>query len=464
VNDQSRVARGFSWLVAGYAGRTLAYAGLTAILARSLDPAGFGRLSVFLALAAGIAALAGSWPFLSVPLLVGAGRDMAAAFMPALLLAGCLGVLLGLLSIPLSDTFLQQDGGAVITLLAYAIALIALQGLYAVLQTQGRMRTIAGAQTGERAVAALVVAGIAAAGGLTVARAQASLAVAGALACVGTAVLTLRSTRIFTPIHRSALRAGLADLFEAVGPMAIVSVCTYVIAWIDVLLLALFKPDSTVGHYALAYQIFMIVLQVASLWIVAALPIHVATATRDPAALRLPVDTARRMVVLWSAAVAAFAAGVALALVAVFGSDYERALAPSLALLASTPPLAAYFAVIPILLAQKRAREVARVAIAFAALNLGLDLALIPSLGLWAPVLATVTVDVAASIAILVILVGRKAALRILAPCAPACLAIGALAAAPHSPLATGAVLLVAAGAAIVGARSGRPRHAPQSA
>ena len=73
VTDERRVASGFSWLALGYLGRTLAYLSLTTILARSLDPGAFGRLSVFLAVGAGIAALAGSWPFLSVPLLVGRG-------------------------------------------------------------------------------------------------------------------------------------------------------------------------------------------------------------------------------------------------------------------------------------------------------------------------------------------------------------------------------------------------------
>jgi len=192
------------------------------------------------------------------------------------------------------------------------------------------------------------------------------------LACVGTAVLTLRSTSFLKPTDWPALRAGLTEVLGAAGPMAIVAVCAYVVAWIDILLLALFESDSTVGHYALAYQLFTVVLQVASLWIVAALPVHAAAAARERAAPRMPVADARRMVALWSAGVAVFAAGVAVTLTVVFGSDYQRALAPSVALLASGPPLAAYFVAIPILMAQQRARALAMVALAGAAVNVAL--------------------------------------------------------------------------------------------
>lgn len=445
MSDQRHIFRGFSWLVAGYAGRTLAFVALTVILTHSLEPAAFGRLSIFLALAAGIGALAGSWPFLSVPMLVGSGRDMASAFMPALLLAGGLGVVLSLLSIPFSKQLLPQGGAALIPLVSYATALVALQGVYAVLQTQGRMRVIAGAQTAERMVAVVVVASVALAGGLTVARAEASLAIAAALACVGTAFLALRSEPILTPMTSARLRSGVADLLGAVGPFAIVSVCAYLIAWIDVLLLALYASDRIVGHYALAYQLFTVVLQTASLWIVAALPAHAAAATRDPAALRLKVRTARPMVALWSGAVAIFAVGVAIALTAVFGADYREALKPSLALLASAPPLAGYFVAVPILMAQSRGRELAIVALTGAVLNVGLDLALIPRMGIWGPVVATLTVNGASSIAILVLLVAGRAALRILVVSLPACATIGFLATSPDSSVAMGTAVLVSA-------------------
>ena len=59
---------------------------------------------------------------------------------------------------------------------------------------------------------------------------------------------------------------------HAHGTQGIVNAASYGVAWVDIYLLAAFKPDSDVGIYSLAYQIFSFVTQLATCWLVAALP------------------------------------------------------------------------------------------------------------------------------------------------------------------------------------------------
>ena len=78
-----RLGRDVGWLWAGYAGRALVYLGLVVVLTRALGAAGFGQLSLFLAVTLGVSQVAGSWPFLAVPVLSAHGRSIGAAFRPS---------------------------------------------------------------------------------------------------------------------------------------------------------------------------------------------------------------------------------------------------------------------------------------------------------------------------------------------------------------------------------------------
>ena len=61
------MTRNVGWLWVGYVGRSLGYLALIVVFTRALGTAGFGLLSVFLAVTLGVSLVAGSWPFLAVP-------------------------------------------------------------------------------------------------------------------------------------------------------------------------------------------------------------------------------------------------------------------------------------------------------------------------------------------------------------------------------------------------------------
>jgi O-antigen/teichoic acid export membrane protein len=434
----------YGWLVLGYGGRTAAYLALTAILAATLDPAQFGRLSVFLAIGAGVAAVAGAWPFLAVPVLASRTGDVRAPLRGASLLAAGTGALALLAVLPLADLLLDDPGaGVLVALGAYALALVALQATYAVLQTQERMRSIALVQTAERALAAVLVGVLAAAGLLGVEEARGSVAVAATIAAAAAGAVVLRG---LPRSSRASNRASdVRRVLRAVGPMGVVAVCGYLVAWFDVLALSLLADDRTVGLYALAYQVFTVPVQIAGLWIVATLPRHAregAGADDRPSAA---------MVLGWAGLVALLAAAAALLLRVGFGDEYRAAAAPALVLMASVPPLVFYFVGVPILLADGRAKVLAVMSIAGAIVNIVIDVALIPSLGLWAPVIATVMQNVGVTLAMVAVLRGRLDARLLLA--VPAVSAVAAAAVAPRSAGTLAAMLIVGGTCLVVGGR-----------
>ena len=441
---QPHALRSYGWLVLGYGGRTVAYLLLTVILATALDPAGFGQLSVFLAVAAGVAAVAGAWPFFAVPVLASGGEDMRPALRGALLLALGAGTVALLVTIPAADALMGEASPRVLlALAAYAMALIALQAGYAVLQAQERMWSIAAVQTAERALAALLVGALAVAGVLGVDEARIAVAVAGVLAGGAVSWILLRGL----PARRTSTNrwADVRRVLRAVGPMGIVGVCGYLVAWFDVLALRLLSDDLTVGLYALAYQVFTVPLQMAALWVVATLPRH----AREQRGVDATVDITGPLVLGWGGLVALFASAAALLLVVGFGEEYRGSAAPALVLVASAPPLIFYFAGVPILLAQSRAKVLAVLSVAGVAINVLLDVLLIPSMGLWAPVLATVAQNGCVTVAMVLVLRGGRLDLRLLLSL-PASMTIALAALAPRAVTSIAAMTVVGGGCLVI--------------
>lgn len=378
------LTRGMGWLALGYGARAVGFLGLAALLAHELGPDGYGRLALFLAIGAGIAALAGAWPFLAVPVLA-----------PRHGVPGPLGGALGIAAIGLA-------AGTVLAAIALPVAVAALAGLYAcglvglhavssVLQTAERHRDIALLQGADRLVALAVMGAVASGAGLVLDGARAGLAAAALLSAAAAWQVVVARPGL-APRGGGEWRAVLG----AVGAMGIVAVCAYVVQWGDVLVLAAATDDRTVGFYTLAYQVVTVPVQVAALWIVVALPAHVDG--RAPA-------LARSVVTGWGGAVAVFSAGVALLLVVAFGEGYSDARAPCLALLASVPFAVVYVAGVPRLIAAGRARDLAVLSVVAALVNLGLDVALVGPLGIWAPVVGTLVQNVGVAVA-MTILVG----------------------------------------------------------
>jgi stage V sporulation protein B len=445
-----RLLRDLTWLSSGYATRSVIYLGIVALLGRLLGPSGYGDVALFIAVSSGIGYLAGAWPFLAVPVLAAGGESIAATFRAALLTACAGAAVAAVVLLPLSPS-LTHGGAAVLPLICvYALALILLQGLYAVFQTRGEMRGIAAAQTGERALSLVLLALIAGLGGLTVLRADVSLAAA---ACVTGGAGFLARRRVLR--RGDSTRVPVTRILHSVGPMAIVGISAYVIASIDVLILAAFRSRHDVGVYALAYQIVTFVMQFGSLWIVATLPHHSRAAAKgaDQRALLAPRELAPTLA-LWNALIAAVAIASTLAVPLVVGTAFTASLGPLMVLLASVVPLGAYFAAVSVAIAVKKTRLLAVISICGALINVVLDLALVPVIGIWGPAVATLAQNVFAVTVTLWALAGLRAMADILLRTALlASTAVLLLAAAPRNPILL-AVVVVATGAAVLVSRT----------
>ncbi len=422
-----------SWLWAGYVGRSLAYLGVTVLLTRSLGPHGFGELSLFMAFGLGVASLSGSWPFLAVPILAHKGRRIAQIFPPAVRLAALGTIACLVVALPLAWKILAPDAGVLLLLSVYAIALVSFQGLYGVFQAEGRMRQIATVQTGERLLALAILLVVAGAFTLTVRAAEGAIAFA-AIAASSLGYLTL--------VKREDLTGGEGDpdldwrtVLKTIGAMGIVNAASYGVAWIDIYLLAAFKPASDVGIYSLAYQIYTFVLQLASLWIVATLPRHASSFHAGvPLADQLPREKMLMGVRLWVGLVGLGAVAAAILLPGVFGSDFSDSSQPLTILLAGATFLAPYLAIVSALIAAGESPLIARVSIVCVAINLGVDLVLIPTVGLIGPAVATTVQSAVGTIWLLSRTLGSKRLLEIGKANAPVAVAICVLAVDPGSP------------------------------
>lgn len=451
-----QVARGFAWLVAGYAGRSLAYLGITVLLARALGPEGYGKVVLFIALTGAIALVAGSWPFLSVPVLCAHGSPLGSVVTSALALAIGAAAILSAAVLPFSES-ISGSGSSVIPAVAlYASALIGLQAVYAMFQVREQMRAIAMIQALERVLTFVLLGGLVLAGALSLEAAQLGLGTGAMVILIGATIMA--RARLGLRAERMTPSAAMVrQVLGVAGPMAVVSVCSYLVAYVDVLLLKWFVGDREVGLYALGYQIFTLVIQVGALWIVAALPAHAVEHARGTSETVVSPLVLRRVAYAWTAAMLLLAAGAALGLGTVFGARYEAARGPLVLLIAGTPLLAGYFVTVPLLVAAGRAKRLAAVSLAGLLINVGLDLALMPEHGFWAPAIATGAQNAVVATALLVATFGGGTAVRLLAGAVPAVCLCVALASAPDALLLTALAMVVGAGYAV--AATPKPRR-----
>jgi len=428
-----RLLADVSWLWAGYAGRSLAYLAVTILLTHSLGPHGFGELSLFMAFGLGVASLAGSWPFLAIPILAGRGRRVAEIFRPAIHLAATGTLACLVVALPLAWEILAPSAGVLLLLSVYALALVSFQGLYGVFQAEGRMREIASVQTGER-VLTLAILGLVAIGStITVRVAEGTLA-AAAVAASSVAYLTMvKREDLFGSAAQERLE--WRTVLKTIGAMGIVNAASYGVAWIDIYLLAAFKPDSDVGIYSLAYQIYTFVLQLASLWIVATLPRHAKSHHEGiPIDVQLPRRKLLMGVRVWAALVGFGAVLGGIALPTVFGADFGDSAQPLMILLVGASFLAAYLAVVSALIASDESPLIARVSIVCVAVNIVIDLALIPTVGLTGPAIATTVQSAVGATWLVFRALGADRLLEIARANAPVAVAVAILAIDPGSP------------------------------
>ena len=458
------VLRGAAWLAAGYLARTAAYVVLTIVAARVLGADDYGRLSLFLALATGVAYLAGSWPFLALPILSAEGRQLRHLFPVALALGLLPAAGMAVLAAALAPSLAPAADTSVAAVAVYGIALVVLQAAYGVLQTHDRMMAIAVAQAAERGAAAACVLLLALVTSPDVQGVTWVLSGTAAVAAIVTLSFAGRREALFSALSaRVAGRTG-AEVVRRVGPMAIVAACSYLVAWMDILILSAFRPPEEVGQYGLAYQVFTALLQLASLWVVAALPARARAQAAAVAPGREVADDLRGGVALWGAACAGVGLFVTLGFDLTFGDEYAPAKGPLLALLASAAWLGPYFAGVPSLLTTGRARALMIVSLGGVAINLVGDLALVERFGFWAPAVATAAQNVVVSTAVMLLVGGGALLVGLARPLSVPTVALAVAAVDPGTWWSTGAVavalaLLLAWGASDI--RGLRPRPAP---
>ena len=257
----------------------------------------------------------------------------------------------------------------------------------------------------------------------------------------------------------------ISSVMGSVGAMGIVSLASYGVAYADIFILAIFRPDSDVGIYSLAYQIFTFVTQLTTYWLIAALPEHArSSAEGQDVREQLPVDRLLRYTGLWAALIGVTGVLAAQLLPLVFGSGFEETAVPLLLLLGGSGIFAAlYFAMLPALIGAGRSDLIARVAIGSVAINIGLDLALVPSLGVVGPALATFGQSLFGTVTMAVIVLGGRSTLKLVAIGAPAAAATMLLAADPDGLRHAALCLAVAIATGLFSPTLGRGRRGGDS-
>ena len=341
--DAKRLTRNVGWLWVGYAGRSLGYLLLIVVLTRGLGTGGFGVLSLFLAVTLGVSQVAGSWPFLAVPVLSAREGSIGAAFRPAAYVAAMATAASLVIAIPVCIALGIGSAASIATVVVSGVALVGLQGVYAVQQTEGRMGEIALFQTLERVIALVIALVAVAVTTLGVLGTQALLTVASAVTFVIAIGLVDRRRHLFRsdegmPDHL------VGTVMGAVGAMGIVSLASYGVAYADIFVLAIFRADSDVGLYSLAYQLFSSVTALTAFWLIAALPEHArSTASGQDLREQLPIGRMVKFTGLWAALLGVGGVVAAFVLPLLFGKSFEEATVPLLLLLGGSGVLAAVY-------------------------------------------------------------------------------------------------------------------------
>ncbi|MBS1886750.1 MAG: oligosaccharide flippase family protein [Actinobacteria bacterium] len=438
--DSRRLTRNVGWLWVGYGGRSLGYFLLIVVLTRELGTAGFGELSLFLALTLGVSLVAGSWPFLAVPVLSAEEGSIGAAFRPSLYVAAMATAASLVVAIPVAFALGIDAPASIACVVVSSVALVGLQGIFSVQQTEGRMGEIALLQTLERVVALAVALVAVAATDLGVVGAEVLLTGAAAVTFTVAIVVVHRRQELFRAPSDAMPYHLISTVMGAVGAMGIVSLASYGVAYADTFTLAIFRSHSEVGIYSLAYSIFTFVTALTAYWLTAALPEH----ARSSAAGRnlkeqLPLPRLLKYTGLWGTLIGITGVAAAFVLPLVFGSEFEEAAVPLLILLGGSGVFAAtYYAFLAALVGSKRSSLVAKVGIASVAVNIALDLILVPPFGVVGPAFATFGQSLVGTFALALIVLGRGASLRLAAVAAPVVTATMLLALDPTSiPLAS---------------------------
>jgi O-antigen/teichoic acid export membrane protein len=187
------------------------------------------------------------------------------------------------------------------------------------------------------------------------------------------------------------------DLFRRMVALSIpligFAVSQYVIGAVDVVILGAYRPSRDVGLYAIAYQGYGVLQQIATTATIVLSPLFVSlrVASREHVIERYQERTIPQVVLLASVGAGLVAPFVRLAVPAVFGSSFAPTYEPLVILLVAWVMFAAASFAAPILVLHERARSLASINALAAVINVIGDWLLIGVLGVGiaGPALAT---------------------------------------------------------------------------
>lgn len=274
---------------------------------------------------------------------------------------------------------------------ALGVLMVAADHFVVLLEAIGRMRASALGLVGRQAlmVGGLVAIAISGAARTPLGVVWLTVGVAGLL--VAALAIPLGGQRLWPPsLDRIRLRRVL--LFSL--PMVAFSLSQYGMRSIDIVILRAYRPPADVGIYALAYQSYTMLQQIATTLTIVLVPLFVSL--REGGRGELVARYFRRLVPVatLAASVVGGMAGAAavVALPVVFGTAFEEAARP-LAVLAVALVLHGVASLVaPILLLYERAGATGAVNLAAFGVNVAADLVLVGwlDLGVMGPAIATV--------------------------------------------------------------------------
>jgi O-antigen/teichoic acid export membrane protein len=193
-------------------------------------------------------------------------------------------------------------------------------------------------------------------------------------------------------------------LARGAGPLALISLLGLVNYRLDVVVLGALAGTRDVGIYAVATRFVDGALPLASFFVAASFPVLSATAAHSPEHRQRQARRAAEFLVLASVPLTVGGCVFAPQLIhIVAGSAYASAALPLRLLLASLPLSYLSTFMVFMLIAADRQRRIVPVVIASIALNLVLNVALIPSYGAVGPAVATLASELMGAIALVVI-------------------------------------------------------------
>jgi O-antigen/teichoic acid export membrane protein len=315
------------------------------------------------------------------------GACLRAAFGPVVLAAALLGALLAALAGPFARWAVDGDSGGVVTMLRLLAVLLPLAAAYdlllAVSRGYSRMRpTVVLEKIGRPSAQLVAMVAIAVAGGGPVA-----LAMAWGAPYLPFAVLAVRDLRRAVPaqhlVRRSADPSFLGPFWRFTAPRAVASCAQILLQRLDIVIVAAIRGPADAAIYAAATR-FLVAGQLGNQAISTAVQPRLSAllALRDLVTAGRLYQTSTAWLIAVSWPIFGLAAAFAPWILGIFGAEYTEGASVVLILsLAMTVATACGVVSVVLIMAGRTVWNLWNTLLALG-LNVGLDLLLVPSLGI----------------------------------------------------------------------------------